>query len=173
MAQEDWVSAARNSWIGKINRQPYNTLPPSYRQYPNALTTRPAQAPPINQALTENFQPQYVQATDYNGQPVIAPASYGKQVRNAFRNFAENRAMDVAPLVGLATGGVTGLGLARYGMAQPTIANALAGVAAMKYGKPLIDGIQKIVYNPVTDKIENGVKTFRRCINKRLSKVWK
>ena len=77
----------------KINRwlNGYRTTIPQYNPYRRIDYTQPIQksAPPINQALNENFQPQYVQMTDYNGQPVKVPTNAASQFSDYLLNPAD------------------------------------------------------------------------------------
>ena len=166
MTAEEWNNAAKNSWLANIGRRNfpisngYSVAPPSYNFY--STQNSPIQfqnAPPINQALNENFQPtQFVESVDRNGQPVRVPAETANATKKWFNNYVDNRVADVAPLIGLTAAGISGTGLARYGMAQPQITGALTSLGATRYGKPLVDGLNRIVYNPLTEKIENGVR---------------
>ena len=177
MAQERWLEDSTNQLNRWTRQNPVYPTPssgyqitlPQYnsywsqRQYLRPDYTQPiqsSQTPPINQALNETFQPQYIQMSDYNGQPVRIPATAGSQVLDNAVDWVKERAMDAAPLVGLVGKGILANEIARYEMAQPRVANTLATLAAMRYGKPIIEGLHKIVYNPLTDKIENGVRKF-------------
>ena len=177
LAQEKWLENGKNQLNEYIRNTAYKTnnnygaafpairLPkfnpmplPNNQGIYYTPPIQPSQMTPINQALNETFQPQYIQTADYNGQPIRVPPS---NFLNDTADWLKERAMDYAPTIGgLVGSGISGVGLARYGMAQPRISNFLATVAAMRYGKPLVDGLYKIIYNPVTDKIENGVGKF-------------
>ena len=72
-----------NQWLRNYPNNGYSTAPPQYNSYSVQFNpyrrvdyAQPIQnSPPINQALNENFQPQYIQTTDYNGQPVRVPTN--------------------------------------------------------------------------------------------------
>lgn len=168
MTAEEWENAARNSWIiqtgrnnapyvrrGYVPNNGYSTAPPQYnsywsqRQNPYRRTdyTQPiqtSQTPPINQALNENFQPQYIQTTDYNGQPVRVPASTATPVRNALNDWAKAKAME--------------FDAARLGIySSPKISNA---IAATQYGRPFINGVRSFVNNPYVQKVDQTLGKY-------------
>lgn len=201
MTAEEWENAARNSWITQIGRNNapyvrrsyvpnngYSTAPSQYnsywsqRQNPYRRTdyTQPiqtSQTPPINQALNENFQPQYIQTTDYNGQPVRVPANAATPVRNTLneyvvtpvQNFVRDKAAELiatgmagsAGLAGTNMYGGSPLGAARLGIySSPKISNAIAAMAATQYGRPFVNGVRSFVNNPYVQKADQALGKY-------------
>lgn len=190
MTAEEWENAARNSWITQIGRNNapyvrrsyvpnngYSTAPPQYnsywsqRQNPYRRTdyTQPiqtSQTPPINQALNENFQPQYIQTTDYNGRPIIYPANAASQGVEYLKNglawgagqLAENALL--RNITGKSLGDWAAIGARRF---APKVAGAIVGGpigAAIPWVPEAVRGAEYLLSTPTAKTLGNGIKTL-------------
>ncbi|MBQ7630368.1 MAG: hypothetical protein IJS81_09195 [Selenomonadaceae bacterium] len=148
----------------------YSTAPPSYNPYSMQFMrtdyTQPIQTSqtPINQALTENFQPQYIQATDYNGQPVRVPANALKQAADYVPDVLKWGAGQLAEnaliknLTGKSLGDWAVLGARR---AAPKIAGAMVGGpigAAIPWIPEAVEGTKYLLSTPAAKTLGNGIK---------------
>ena len=168
-----------NEWIRNNPVYPtngYSTTPPQYNSYSVQFNpyrrvdyTKPiqtSQTPPINQALNENFQPQYVQTTDYNGQPVRVPTNafsqFGDVVTQGLSDaldWAKQQAVQKAMMIG--AGGLA-LGApifsTRLAMStNPTVQRAVTTLAGTRLGRPIVDTAINFANNPYVQKVDKFI----------------
>ncbi len=144
---------------------PYNSYSAQFNPYRRVDYTQPIQnaTPPINQALNENFQPQYVQTTDYNGQPVRVPSNALSQAVDSATqglsdawDWAKQQAVQKGMMIG--AGGLaigtpilsTRLAMSNNPMAQRKI----SALSAARLGRPIVDTARNIANNPYVQKAD-------------------
>ena len=159
-----------NGWIRNNPVYPtngYRTTMPQYNPYRRVDYTQPiqtSQTPPINQALNENFQPQYT--TDYNGQPVRVPTNALSQAFDSATqglsdawDWAKQQAIQRGMMIGaggLAVG--TPILSTRLIMSNnPMAQRAISALSATRVGRPIVDTARNISNNPYVQKVDRFI----------------
>ena len=157
-----------NQWIRNYPTNGYSTAPPQYNSYLVQFNpyrrvdyTQPIQnSPPINQALNENFQPQYIQTTNYNGQPVRVPTNALSQaaeyIPDVLKWGGEQIVQNLA-LKNLTGNSLGGWGQRTVNWAVPQVVGAMASWHIPQVNAA-IDAGRRIVSTPAAQKIGNGIK---------------
>ncbi len=146
---------------------PYNSYSAQFNPYRRVDYTQPIQnaTPPINQALNENFQPQYVQTTDYNGQPVRVPTNAASQFSEYLPNPADVLQWGGQQLVqNLALKNLTGNSLGSWGQKAVNWAVPRAVGAMAAWNVPqinaTIDAGRRVLSTPAAQKFGNDIKNI-------------
>ena len=160
-----------NQWIRNYPTNGYSTAPPQYNSYSVQFNpyrrvdyAQPIQnSPPINQALNENFQPQYIQTTDYNGQPVRVPTNALSQAGDSAVqglsdawDWAKQQAIQKGMMIG-AGGLAVGAPLLSTRLAMstnPTAQRMVSALSATRLGRPIVDTARNIANNPYVQKAD-------------------
>lgn len=178
MAQGNWID---QNWVADspllprtrrsyVTSNGYSTAPPSYNPYSMQFRrtdyTQPIQTSqtPINQALTEDFQPQYVRTTNYNGQPVIVPANAFSQaseyvpdvLRWAGGQLAEN-----ALIKGLTNKSLGDWAIIGARKVAPKIAGSIVGGpigTAISWAPEAVEGAKYLLSTPAAKTLGNGIR---------------
>lgn len=168
-----------NEWIRNNPVYPtngYQTAPPQYNSYSVQFNpykrvdyTQPiqtSQTPLINQALNETFQPQYIQTTDYNGQPVKVPTNALSQAGDSAVqglsdawDWAKQQAIQKGMMIGaggLAIG--TPILSTRLAMStNPMAQRAISALSATRLGRPIVNTVRNIANNPYIQKADKFI----------------
>ena len=155
MTQEEWNNAAQNSLAARLRNNGYSTAPPRYNPYAVNYNRQV----PITQAFTREV-PQYIQSTDYNGQPVRVPANASSQLADYATNAARwagaqaVQNLAIKGLTGNSLGGWAGIGANKY---VPIAANALIGWHIPQVTNAVNAG-RNLISTPAVQTLGNGIK---------------
>ena len=178
MAQGNWID---QNWVTDTPLLPrtrrayvpsngYSTTPLQYNPYWRSNYTQQFQnAPPINQALNENFQPQgTIRFSNYNGQPVSVPSADASVASSRISEYLP----DVAQWFGtqatenLATKGFTGKTLGEWaGVGARKLGSKVAGSliggpigTAVTWLPDAVEGARYLLNTPTAKNIGRGIQ---------------